>query len=181
MKKVGRMWMPLLLGVVLIAGVVGVAWAKPNARSAEQAWRVLAVPMHACASELQATDWAHYGNHTECLSGYCRFYCALDFPAAGEQAVGAVHVKRLTMYAYDSNATSSDNAQVSLTKSYPPTGGATAMAYVTTTGASPANPQAVMDTSITGNPVYRTQVPYLWVSIPMTNVWIYGVYIHYIW
>jgi hypothetical protein len=155
---------PVAVGLILMATVVGVAVARPNARPQQQAWRV---PYH----------------HTEprlwCDSSPCDFYCAIDFPAAGEHAVGAVNVKRLTMFAYD-NTGPFTNVWVSLHKTYGPTSGAQAMAS-TETWDSPKSPQTVMDTSINNNPIFRTQEAHLYILMEDTSYWVSGFHVHYTW
>jgi hypothetical protein len=178
MKTIKRLWIPILLGVLLIATAVGVASASPNARPLEQGWRVLTVPAGACVPDEKADDWDHVLSYIKCVSGFsCQFFCPLDFPAAGEQAVGAVNVKRVTLYAYD---TGGAYVQAWLYKMYPPTGGTSTMAWVTAT-ASANDPEASMDTSIDSNPVYRSQAPYIELTVTTGIYKAYGFYIHYTW
>jgi hypothetical protein len=184
MKKTRMLCLPVLLGLLLIGALVGVASARPNARPLQQAWRVLTVASQACIPENWGEAWYHAGGDGEylrCNNAVCHFVCPVDFPAAGEQAVGAVNVKRLTMYAYDYNSGVAQDTWVELNKTYPPTGAMVIMATAGTLGASTADPQAVMDTSIASNPVYRTQGPYLFVVIPQVNIKVYGFFIHYTW
>jgi hypothetical protein len=181
MNNVKRLIMPMLLGVLLVASAVGVASARPNARPVEQGWRVLTVTTGGCFPWDDTEDWKHMGTDLRCDTGTCDFVCTFDFPAAGEQAVGAVYVKKLSMYAYDNNGDTDKNAYAYLQKAYPPTGGSANMAIVQTSGASSTDPQIVVDTSILSNPVWRTQGPYLWIEIAATNVKVYGFYIHYTW
>jgi hypothetical protein len=182
MKRIKALWLPLLLGVLLMATVVGVAGAKPDARPQQQGWRVLTVSPADCVSRDDLHAWWHSTTYLECWESgaTCAHLCAVNFPAAGEQAVGAVNVKRLTMFAYDNNGGSDIDAN--LYKLYPPTGGSVMMASVATTGTSAADPQGgVMDTSIVGNPVYRTQGPYIWVHLSCCNIELKGFFIHYTW
>jgi hypothetical protein len=179
MKSLKRLWVPVLLGILLTATVAGVASARPDARPLQQPWRVLTVPTTHCSAETDDVDFNHAGNTVECESGTCNFVCVVNFPAAGEQAVGAVNVKRLTAYVYDNWGT--DGAWVNLIKSYPPTGVFVSMATVQTTTDSPTNPQTIMDTSIVNNPVWRTQGPTIWATIIGSNIQVYGFFIHYTW
>jgi hypothetical protein len=177
MKSLKRLWMPVLLGVVLMSILVGVARARPNARPHQQAWRLLAVTPHACVPDEESTNYNFWSDRLDCEGPPCRFYCAIDFPAAGEQAVGAVQVKRVTMFAFDN--TGGAMVEVWLRKTYGPTGGFQTMAYAST-GDSAAIPQAAMDTSIVSNPIYRTQAPYMDVRMGATFM-LYGLHIHYTW
>jgi hypothetical protein len=177
MKKIKRLLIPALLGVVLIAAVVGVASARPNARPLEQAWRVLAVSPHACTPDGDVGAYDYTASYLECDATPCNFYCAIDFPAAGEQAVGAVNVKRLTMFAYDNTG---GDVEVFLMKTYGPTGGNQQMATASSTD-SASSPQTVMDTSIENNPIYRTQAPYIFVRMDDASFFVAGFHVHYTW
>ena len=181
MKLMKKLWIPLLLGLLLMATVVGLANARPNARPLGQARRVLAVPTGACIPRRSSESWMHFAHYVQCDSGMCEFICAVNFPAAGEQAVGAVNVKRLTMYAYDNNSGAGEDAKAWLHKAYAPTGGLATMANVTTSGTSAADPEVLTDTTINNNPVYRTQGPVLWLDIGGTSIKVYGFFVHYTW
>jgi hypothetical protein len=181
MKKIRTLWIPVLLGMLLMATLVGVASARPGARPQQQAWRVLTIPAAICAPDDDTHDWSSSVAHLQCDVGSCSFHCAVDFPAAGEQAVGAINVRRLTVYAYDNNAGAGRFVRVKLHKYYPPTTSWVEMATAVTGAASSANPLVVMDTSIVGNPVWRTQGPLLEVDAGATNVSVYGFFIHYTW
>jgi hypothetical protein len=179
MKTIKRLWMPAVLGVLLVAALVGVAAARPNARPLGQTWRVLAVTPHACVPDEESMDWNFGLGLLECDTAPCRFYCAIDFPAAGEQAVGAVSVKRLTLFAFD-NTDAGAAVDGVLHKAYGPTGGNQKMAEASTAD-STADPQTVMDTSIDYNPIYRTQAPYLLIRLEHVSFKVYGLHIHYTW
>jgi hypothetical protein len=177
MRKLKRLWAPLLLGVLLLATLVGVASATPNARPLQQAWRVLTVPAGDCIPYDADQDWTSSATNVRCDTGSCTWHCVVHFPAAGEQAVGAVNVKRVTMYVHD---TGGGNVQFYLWNTYPPSGSGQVMASGNTV-ASAADPQAVMDTSIAYNPVYRSQAPVIWLVILYPSIDVYGFYIHYTW
>jgi hypothetical protein len=183
MKELKRLWIPLLLGAVLMATLVGVASARPSARPLQQPWRVLTVPVQNCDPQEETVDYRHQSDCLLCEAGACLFFCSLDFPAAGEQAVGAVNVKRLTLYAYDNDTGGGDWVSASLYKSYGPSaGGNTVMATASTMGSdSTADPQTVMDTSIVDNPIYRVQGNFLTMYIGDTTLKAYAVHIHYTW
>jgi hypothetical protein len=185
MKKAGNSWLPLPLGVLLMATVVGVASARPNARPLEQAWRVLAVSPYACTPDGDVGLYDFRDSNTDgprlhCETLPCRFYCAIDFPAAGEQAVGAVNIKRVTMFAYDDIGTGDGDVSFALRKSYGPTVGGLTMAWAPTTD-SASTPQTVVDTSIENNPIYRTQAPFIRLNMEDDSFWVSGFFIHYTW
>jgi hypothetical protein len=177
MKRIKRLWIPLLLGLILMTALVGVASARPDAGPREQAWRVLTIPSTVCIPHKDSDTWSHGVNRVECPSGVCVFFCAVDFPAAGEQAVGAVNVKRVTMYAYDNGL---GDAEVILFKSYPITGASVQMASGETATLA-ADPQTVMDTTIDNNPIYRVQSPLIFLKITVSGIGVYGFHIHYTW
>jgi hypothetical protein len=181
MKKVRRLWMPVLLGVVLVAALVGVASARPDARPVQQAWRVLSVTAGHCYPSLGGTSFLNDGFKVGCGSPVCLFMCPVNFPAAGEQAVGAVTVKRFTMYAFDDDPALGADVDARLAKSYPPTHAQVYLALLQTAGAQGTDPQVLMDTTIDNNPVWRTQAPYIEVIMGglLTNV--YGFFVHYTW
>jgi hypothetical protein len=178
MRSLKRLSVPVLLGVLLVATVAGVASARSNAGPSQQAWRVLTVPADDCIPYDAEEDWSSWGQKIYCETGGCSWRCVVHFPAAGEQAVGAVNVKRVTMYAYDN--TGAGEVIVKLRKVYPPNAGSQDMA-VAGTADSTADPQTVVDTSIEYNPVYRSQAPVIWVSITATSINVYGFYVHYTW
>jgi hypothetical protein len=179
MREIKTLWIPVLLGAVLIATVVGVASARPNARPEQQAWRVLTVPSTACIPQEVTDDWWLGANRVHCASGSCHFFCAVDFPAAGEQAVGAVNVKRVTMFAYNYSGDATA-VMFYLYKVYPPNKAYVVMASGSTTN-SPADPQTVVDTTIANNPIFRVQNSVISVTIGVTGTEVYGFHIHYTW
>jgi hypothetical protein len=179
MRKMKRLWISVVLGVLLVATVVGAVSARPNARPVEQAWRVLTVPTSACIADDDTDDFEHFGHDLRCDTGTCLFLCPVYFPAAGEQAVGAVHVKRVTMYAWDNYP--AQDVKFWLSKTYPPGGASEVDLAYAVAPASGANPQAVVDTTIANNPIYRVQAPYLWLLMDSPNPKVYGFFIHYTW
>jgi hypothetical protein len=180
MKKLMKLSIPLLLGVLLMTVLVGVAAARPNARPVEQAWRVLAVPAHACVPDSPAEDYVYTESSVRCITADCYLSCPIYFPAAGEQAVGAVNVKRVTMFAFDNTGGTGDTVRFCLSNTYPPTDGEVEMAMGSTTD-SADSPQTVMDTSIDYNPIYRTQAPVIWILMEHDTFWVSGFHVHYTW
>jgi hypothetical protein len=181
MRKLKMLWMPVLLGVLLVVTLIGVANARPNARPLEQAWRVLTVPASTCISEQDTYGWAINGpsERLTCKTTWCAFTCPVHFPAAGEQAVGAVNVKRLTLYAHDDTTGGYNFVSGELRKTYPPTGGGVHMANVGTVD-SILGFQVVVDTTILNNPVYRVNGPVIHLHVG-DSLTAYGFFIHYTW
>jgi hypothetical protein len=178
MKNVKTLWIPLVLGALLMSTVVGVAGARPSARPQQQAWRVLTITSSHCVPEKEDTDFSHAGNGLWCLSGICNLLCPVHFPAAGEQAVGAVNVKRVTLFVHDN--WDGQRAIAELSKLYPPTGVFHLMAKAESADKA-NNPQAAIDTSIDNNPVYRTQGPTIWLVVDGANIRVCGIFVHYTW
>jgi hypothetical protein len=180
MKKLNTLWIPVLLGVLLLATLVGVAGAKPDARPLQQAWRLLALSPSDCVPQSSGiSGWWNNGDYIECPAGSpCGFMCPVHFPAAGEQSVGAVHVKRVTLYIRDLVA---GDVAVELWKNHAPTGVQAQMAGAKSFGSCLVDPCMLMDTSIVWNPVYRNQGPYLYIGMPSVGHRVSGAYIHYTW
>jgi hypothetical protein len=180
MRRTKRLWIPILLGALLIATLVGAASARPNSRPQEQAWRVLTVAPHACNPRTDTIDYNYLAGYL-LSNGNTAFVCPMDFPAAGEQAVGAVNVKRVTAYVLDNDGNAGDTIRFYFRKVYPMGGDSyQAMAEAESTE-SASDPQVIMDTSIDYNPVYRSQAPYVWVVMEAAGHKLYGVYVHYTW
>jgi hypothetical protein len=180
MARLKRLSIAVLLGVLLVAVLAGLARARPNARPLQQVWRVLTISPSDCVPYGSGiSDWVNQGGYVECPGATnCRFYCPVHFPAAGEQAVGAVNVKRVTLYFSDQVAA---NMGVSLWKNHPPAGVEVEMAAAESFGIHLDDPATVMDTTIAKNPVYRNQGPYLEIVMDAAGHRTYGVYIHYTW
>jgi hypothetical protein len=112
MRNVKRLWMPLLLGALLIATLVGVAGARPNARPEASPqlvnWMISA---HHCIPRDDTTDWDILPQYAECESAACTFYCPIKPPHEG-----VIRVQRLAMYVFDNTV---GNICISLAQVYP--------------------------------------------------------------
>jgi hypothetical protein len=183
MTKLKRLWAPVLLGVLLMASLVGVANGRPKAAPRQQGWMVVSVPMSGCIGEKSNEALTYSRNYVTCMYSSCVMFCPVHFPAAGEQAVGAVNVRRVTMYALDTAGGVANEASFGLYKTYPPTGGAVQMADAGTVD-SAADPQTVIDFTIDSPVVYRVNSPSLeagFATLAAGSVRIYGFFIHYTW
>ena len=96
MKKGKKWWMPLLSGGLLMAILVGVAGARPNARPLAANWVNHTVSAYHCIPVSHNWNWWYNGFYLSCLSGTCNFYCPIRPPHEG-----SVRIQRLTMYAFD--------------------------------------------------------------------------------
>jgi hypothetical protein len=97
MKKVKRLWMPLLLGALLMATLVGVAGARPNARPEASPQLVdhmfsaqHCIPLHSAAA------WLFQQPYLRCPGASCGFVCPVKPPYEG-----LIRVQRLAVYVHD--------------------------------------------------------------------------------
>ncbi len=134
MKKVKKWWMPLLLGALLMAILVGVVWARPNARPLAVNWVNHTVSAYHCIPMRQNVDWAYGSEDLHCSSGgSCSFVCPIRPPHEG-----SVRIQRLVMYAYDN---ASGNVCIVLREHQTTTGNAVLRLDVACTSDSANNPE----------------------------------------
>jgi hypothetical protein len=115
MKKVKRLWMPLLLGALLMATLAGVAGARPNARP--EASPALVDHMFSaqhCVPYYNLAAWIFQAPYVACPTAPCGFACPVKPPHEG-----LIRVQRLAMYVYDNGA---NDVCISLQHAYPKTG-----------------------------------------------------------
>jgi hypothetical protein len=93
MNKVKMLWMPLLLGALLISTLVGAAGARPEASPGFLDYGISA---HHCIPVDDTDDWKFAQGYVECSSGYCNFVCPIKPPHQG-----TIRARRLSLYAYD--------------------------------------------------------------------------------
>ena len=86
-------------------------------------------------------------------------------------------VKAVTFWARDASA---NDAEVTLWKFNPATGGEVKMANFWTSG-NAAGLRSWGDTTIAGNPLFPGDVPYLWVWLSSTGLEMVGIRIHVVW
>jgi hypothetical protein len=137
MKKARKLWVPVLLGVLLIALMVGVAGAgtsnRPSGALGPTAY--ITVPGAAFNPSQDEVEWYNYGQwiRNDSLSDY-RFYAGpIVFPYAG-----TVQIKQVVLVAYDNNPGTNAEACATLYKNAFMTGAEQAMASVCSTGSDPA-------------------------------------------
>ncbi len=176
MKAVKRWWVVVFLGTLLVAALVGVALARPDAvGDAAGTTMVVTVPSAACIPATDTTDWYHSPNYLECSSGYCYFVCPFDFPIEGGQQAVSARVKRITAYVYDNLG--AEAVVVYLNKTDPGTGTAWVMAQVNSTNSTAI--QALSTTTITKNPVLQKHATLLYVYFSSPGLKVYGFRIFY--
>ena len=167
----------MLLGVLLLAILVGVVGARPNAGHAAAGRKVIVVPSAACVPENDLADWEHFTNYVECDTAPCWFACAFDLPAEGPGKTVTARVKKLVAYVYDNDG--GGDVTIYLFKTDPKTTNSMEMARVKSAGASGTDPQALTDASINFNPVRRKNGTHVWLYLTGTDIRVYGVRIVY--
>jgi hypothetical protein len=116
MQKVKMLWMPVLLGALLMAMLVGVAGARPNARpEASPALVDYMFGANRCTQRFDGNDWFYTQGYIQCNTPNCAFVCPMKPPHEG-----LIRVQRLAMYAYDD--LNVDGVCIWLTQVYPKTG-----------------------------------------------------------
>lgn len=135
MKKVKMLWMPVLLGILLMATLVGVAGAKPSARpeASPQLQDWMTSPYH-CIPLRDNVDWEYGQFGLDCMTATCYFYCPLKPPNDG-----LIRVQRLAMYARDNGA---GQINVTLRQHYAKTGSTVNRLGVQSTTDSANDPEA---------------------------------------
>jgi hypothetical protein len=171
MKEVKRLWMPLLLGVLLISTLVGVAGARPNARpEASPALVDYMFSAHHCIPREDTTDLKFWDRYVECESGTCDLVCPIKPPHEG-----LIRVQRLAMYAYDNTAGS---VCITLRHLYPKTGTVVHRLLNQCTTDNAANPQ-----TYAYNPanfkVSVLQDLYVWARVGSSGEQLYGFKLKY--
>jgi hypothetical protein len=172
MKKLKMLWMPVLLGALLMATLVGVASARPNARpEASPALVDYMFGPYNCIS-MWAQPVAYAEDSMGCGSGTCGFVCPMKPPHEG-----LIRVQRLAMYAYDNDGTATGIAIV-LFHQYPKTGTFATRLGPASTSDSPADPQ-VYAYNPANFKVSVLQDIYITVSIPSSGQKLYGFKLKY--
>jgi hypothetical protein len=171
MKKVKMLWMPLLLGTLLMATLVGVAGARPNARP-EASPQLLNYMFsgHHCIPRNNSQDWDFMAEYLECDTPTCHVICPTKPPHEG-----LIRLQRLAMYVYDNAA---GDVCIWLRHVYPKTGTRVDRLSLQCTTDNAADPQVY-----TYNPanfkVSVLQDLYVWVTISGTAQELYGFKLKY--
>jgi hypothetical protein len=171
MKKLKMLWMPVLLGALLMATLVGVASARPNARpEASPALVDYMFSAHHCIPEQQNTDHEFARSHVHCHAWACEVICPIKPPYQG-----LIRVQRLAMYAYDNGA---NDVCINLNHVYPKSGSFVNRLTNQCTSDNVADPQI-----ISYNPanfkVSVLQDVYVWVTISGSTQRLYGFKLKY--
>lgn len=171
MEKIKKMLMPVLLGSLLVAILVGVAGASRNDRPLASPGTKLTIPAAYFHPVNDDCDYENSGVYLYLISGTCTFTAPVFFP-------GKVRVNSITLYAYDNNA--SHDIGVNLYRTVPHKVTEKLMGFASTNGSSPTLPRVFTDSSLAFNPVRRTHGAYLWLTIgDNDSLDFYGVRIDY--
>ena len=156
-----KLWIAVLLGMLLVLSLVGEAGARD--RAAVSAWKYVTVPAAAFHPMDSGSAWWNYGSNIQAVGpSQVAFVAPVIFPG-----LGAVTVKKVILYAHDSN--SSYNARVRMWKTNPATGSEALMADAKSYGALPGI-RAFSDTTITHATIHRQRGAYLLLNLQGTLV-----------
>jgi hypothetical protein len=158
-----RLWVPLLVAA-LVAALVGpaaVTAAEPRITT-----QSIMIPASAFIPTTDDWDFGNSGYGLYVASGTGNFVAPLSFP------VPVVNIKKITLYAFDNDASSS--VCLSLYRAMPAVASEDYAGQVCTTEASA--PQYASTTVISPRRVNTAvQAAYLWVEISGPGLWLYGV------
>jgi hypothetical protein len=166
-----RLWVPLLVGL-LVAALIGpgmVAGAEPRVTVT----KALMIPAAAAIPISTYMEYNNVGSQVRIEgSGEGGFTVPLSFP------VSVVTIRRITVYAYDNDA--SHDVGVALRRTYPPDNTEVGLGWVTTSGASTADPQSVTSSAISNRTVSTANYGlFLWIQMAGGSTRLYGVKILY--
>jgi hypothetical protein len=165
MRKVKKLWVPVLLGVVLLVILAGVAGAIPR----EAASKVLSISPAAFVPDNDNRDYDNWGHFVKCNAGTCYFNAYVNPPAPGSSWT----VTGLKLLVDDNNAGA--NACAEIWRETVATGKSYRMAQTCSTGAVPNTVRLFSDSSISYNPVTNSHAVYLRISVPYANLSVRGV------
>jgi len=178
MKSGKSWWMPVLLGVLLVAVLVGVAGARPNERaqgaSGTRQLIIQAADFYPATNTFAFVNNGYY-LYSDLDGSVVRFIAPVQFPAPYY-----VTVEKVQLFAYDNNTTG--QIRMGLVRTKPSVGTQTSMAFIHTgyASADPVIPRTWTDTSISPNVKNPAHGTYLWVQISDdTALDLYGVRIFY--
>ncbi len=173
MKSVKMLWIPVLLGTLLMATFAGVAGARPNARpEASPALVDYMFTAHHCIPSYNLGTVRHdfLNDSLRCLTATCSFACPIKPPHEG-----LIRVQRIAMYAYDNGAL---DVCIDVRHVYPKTGLCiTRLAWQCT--ANSANDPEVLAMNPANFKVSVLQDLYVWVKFNGTTQKLYGFKVKY--
>lgn len=166
-----KLWIAVLLGMVLVAGLAGEVGARD--RAAVSARKYVTIPAGHFSPNQDGSDWYNNGDYITLGSGSSgSFIAPVVFPGSGP-----VTVKKLILYAYDTSGTV--DISVGLYKTNPSADTKAQMAMANSDGAVPAV-REFSDTSITYATIQRSHGVYLRLALGAPALHkVYGVKIAY--
>jgi len=187
MKRMRRLWVALLLGLLVVATVVGVALAGSKSAPVPQPLQATSRTMTVSASGCYPIeDGQLYYNNGRNIAGeqdapLQTFICPVYFPDFASRH----NIQSVTMYCYDQHTWSGDQYDVVayMYRTEPALGNTeTYMGTVRSTGSSSTNPRAftISGTQINPKVVYPRQGVYFWVGfVGHSNLMLYGFKVNY--
>ena len=171
MTRINKSWMAVVAGVLLVATLVGVVWARPSDRTqAQDITRKVTMTGGEFIPTSDDWDYENNGNYVYCASGSCNFSAPVVFPC-----LPSVTVERIILHVQDNNGSS--KAIATLYRSYPPTGAevwlGSAESPTGTAGHQPWSSDPI------NKVVWPSQRAYIWLSIGGTNIQVSGVVVEY--
>jgi len=174
MKRTKKMWMPIALGMLLMAVLVGVAGGMPNELPQASAGIMVTIPPAAFNPVAPGCDYLNAGHYVTVNGGTCTFHAPLFFPPGRP-----LRVNRIIIYAEDNNE--NKDLCVKLFRMNPATTPVAneEMATVCTTGKDSAV-RTFTTTAISPDGIAWDHGPYLWLEIPgRIGLSLYGVKLDY--
>ncbi len=174
MKETRKMWMPMALGVLLVAVLVGVAGAVPNELPEASPGAKLTIPAAHFNPIAPGCDYENAGNYVTLNYGTCIFHAPLFFLPRSVYRINSI-----TIYAEDNNA--NKDLCVKLFRVNPAAAPEVneEMATLCTTG-QVTGIRTLTTTAINPHIIGWHHGAYLWLEIPgRINLSLYGVKIDY--
>jgi hypothetical protein len=169
MKKAKKWWIPLLLGAMLMAALVGVVWARPKSDLGAPPYKV-SIPGSAFHPNYDTMDWyAGWGNvHMDSGSG--KFTAAVPMPP------GTWTVQNVILFVEDDNATQKACVELERLRV---DGTSSTMASVCSPEGTSGGIQGYKDSSISPSVLKGGHGPYLHLRIYGADIDVWAVQIKY--
>lgn len=172
MTKIKRSWMAVVMGVVLVATLVGVVWARPHdTPQAQDITRKITIPGAFFHPFEDGIAWHNDGRYIRLSSGQGVFTAPVIFPC-----LPSVTVERLIVYAEDTNG--SGNVCASLYRTRPQHGDEKKMGEACSSGTT-SGVQPFTDSNISPNVVWPSHGAYVWLDIDGTGIYVHAVRVEY--
>ena len=179
MKRMKRLWAPLLLGVLLIATLVGAASARPGAAPLAAPTKVLTVSGADCYPQLWSTQYNNNGVFIKGVHGTPNacYICPVNFHDYGNHKIIAISMTFL-----DKVAGGGNDIAATFYRTIPSWSAEQLMGTLAPVG-SWAVPQGrtIAGSAMTNRVIYPTTGMYIWICMPGHNdILVYGFRINYL-